>query len=410
MKLPAHAMSWTLNGQPASEWMKASEQRFAGRAVAAVQDGASTEAALTAEMRWIVGYNISLFNRLLDDPDFELDEFSAADLVASAANRASEGHAIESVLSSYVAGTAAVFEVLADSVDRATSPDLDAIVAALFQYLRTVLVLVARGFQVEAARVTDGDRDARFAAYSALINGTDAVRLAGRAGVPISANYLVLAMQLGDHPPDAASGRSAGVPRFRRLNEVRRVLDSFAAGEVLALIRDPVGTALVPVHGGATVADARKLAQDLAEATGVPVHVGASFATVEQVPQAVEEAEAVLRLVTAIRLHPGGWTLDDVIIPYQLTRPGPARDVLMRRLTVLDAHPDWERTIREYIRTGGDRRATATALQIHPNTVDYRLRRFVEAAGLPATTQTLASVVQTALWVWDVARREDSSL
>jgi sugar diacid utilization regulator len=53
------------------------------------------------------------------------------------------------------------------------------------------------------------------------------------------------------------------------------------------------------------------------------------------------------------------------------------------RLRPLDQHPEWEKTLRAFVRHGYDRRATATALNLHlhPNTVDYRLGRITIACG-----------------------------
>ncbi|MFE4698929.1 helix-turn-helix domain-containing protein [Streptomyces sp. NPDC056738] len=39
----------------------------------------------------------------------------------------------------------------------------------------------------------------------------------------------------------------------------------------------------------------------------------------------------------------------------------------------LDEHPDWEQTLRVYLRHGYDRHRTADELRLHPISVDYRL-------------------------------------
>lgn len=44
--------------------------------------------------------------------------------------------------------------------------------------------------------------------------------------------------------------------------------------------------------------------------------------------------------------------------------------------------PDLLETLEEFVDTGLDRRATAKVMHIHPNTLDYRLRRIVELTGL----------------------------
>lgn len=389
----------------------------------ALDDAPGSDPSRSSELRWIVDYNVTLFIRMLEDGAFDLDESAGAELVASAANRAAQGFSIENLLDSYVEGTSAVWQAVTALVDRDRSPDLDQVTEGLFQYLRAVLSLVARGFQLEASRVSAGAQDARYAVFSALISGADPVHVAGRAAIPLASRYLVIALRLGgsDEGGENAGGENAGgenaaargtatkearraaeIPQRRRANEIRRILAEFGAGEVLALVGDPVGTALVPVRDESTTSDLAALGATLVDAMGTPVHIGATFASVDGIPDALEQSEQVLELVLALGFDPGVWTLDDVLVPFQLTRPGPARDALAARLRVLDDHADWEETVRAYLRFDGDRQRTAQHLHVHPNTVDYRLRRLAEAAGLDNGTQTFISVALPAIWVRDV--------
>ena len=43
---------------------------------------------------------------------------------------------------------------------------------------------------------------------------------------------------------------------------------------------------------------------------------------------------------------------------------------------------DLQTTLEAFLEAGLDRRATAEALHVHPNTLDYRLRRIEEVTGL----------------------------
>ncbi|MFF3288294.1 PucR family transcriptional regulator [Streptomyces sp. NPDC003023] len=65
-----------------------------------------------------------------------------------------------------------------------------------------------------------------------------------------------------------------------------------------------------------------------------------------------------------------------------MSRPGPARDRLARLLDPLEAAPELLETLTGYLAHGQSRKRTATALHVHPNTVDYRLRRLTELTGL----------------------------
>jgi sugar diacid utilization regulator len=89
--------------------------------------------------------------------------------------------------------------------------------------------------------------------------------------------------------------------------------------------------------------------------------------------------------------------LRDVLLEYQLSRPSQAVRELARLLEPLDRNPDLPLTLETYLSHDCDRRRTAAALHVHPNTLDYRLRRIVTLTGLdPATThglQTLGAAV-----------------
>ena len=79
-----------------------------------------------------------------------------------------------------------------------------------------------------------------------------------------------------------------------------------------------------------------------------------------------------------------------MLLEYQLTRPSDAHAALSELLDPLDRNPDLPHTLEVYLANDLDRRRTAAALHVHPNTLDYRLRRIVELTGLdPATSRGL---------------------
>ena len=408
MRSPARAARAPhIDGTPAAAWLRAHRRDLVDQALAGLSSPGGPDRSRDPQLRWIVDYNVALFVGLLDDPDLDLDETVAADLVASAANRAGEGSPIESLLQDYIAGMAAIWRAIAEQSRPDEFADLVELTDSLFAYMRSVSALVVRGFQHEAARISMGERDARFAVYSSLLGGSDPEQVAARAGIPLSSRYLVLSLQLGEPPETPVAGRAPRVPQLRRANTVRRVLGEFADGDVLALMRDPLGTALVPLApqpSPSEVSDVRALLARLADALGAPVHAGAVVATPDEVPAAATRAEEILELVVATGMHPGAWFLDDVLVPYQLTRPGPARELLAERMRVLDAHPDWEATLRAFLASGYDRRRTAEALHVHPNTVDYRLGRIATACGIDAADAALRPAALAALAVRDLER------
>ncbi|WP_328908133.1 helix-turn-helix domain-containing protein [Streptomyces sp. NBC_00234] len=133
------------------------------------------------------------------------------------------------------------------------------------------------------------------------------------------------------------------------------------------------------------------------------LHVGAALVAVADIPAAVAQCADVCEIAVATHRPPGVYHLEDVLIEYQLTRPGPALQLLLDRLTPLDRHPDWEDTLRVYLRHHCDRRLTAAELHLHPNSVDYRLSRLADACGFDATDPAQRAVAHTALCVRDLA-------
>ncbi|MFJ5991443.1 PucR family transcriptional regulator [Lentzea sp. NPDC092896] len=386
-------------GTNAVDWLLTHRRRLVDAALAEMRPAETPQ--VTAQLRWLIDVNIGLFSELLADPGRIVDEEMAADLVASAATRAGEGSPIENLLQDYISGIAGIWRAVVADVRPGELDDLAALTTRLFEYLRSVTSLVVRGFQHEAARISIGERDARFALYSALLTGAETTS----ALHAVAPRYLVLALHLGHH--EESPGPSSRVPSLRRITAVQRLLAEFSDGDVLALIRDPEGTALIPLPATPTATEAddiRRLVTRLADALGSAVHAGAATAPPDGIPATATLTEEILELVLATGRSPGVWFLDDVLVPYQLTRPGPARDLLATRMRTLDAHPDWEATLRAFLASGYDRRRTAEALHVHPNTVDYRLDRIATTCGFDAADPGQRPAALAALAVLDLER------
>jgi len=389
-----------IDGVDAADWIVAHRRDLVATALAELADATvGDDIERASQLRWIMDYNVALFARVFSG-DAVLDETSAAELVASAALRASEGSPVEILLETYVGGTGAIWRHMAAHARPEELTDLVALTGALFDYLRGVMALVVRGFEREASRVRLGERDARYALYAALLSGDDLERASARSGLEVAARYLVLAIHVGDEPTVAPA--AAHVASIRRGNALLRTLDELASGEVLAVLGDQRGTALIPISPLASPDErdrVRSAIDQLHSELGAAVHVGAAPAPAGRVPDAAAQAEEILDLVLAISSSAGAWFLEDVLLPYQLTRPGPAFDALSERLAVLDGHPEWVQTLRAYARHGWDRMSTARELHIHPNTVDYRLRRMAEATGLDAGDPAQRPLVVAAMYV-----------
>jgi sugar diacid utilization regulator len=164
---------------------------------------------------------------------------------------------------------------------------------------------------------------------------------------------------------------------------VQGVLDEFAAGEVLGLFDATGGTVFLPDDGRAV----DELAGRLQTAAGAQVRAAvACDVETARLAAASTQVREVLRLVGRLGRPAGLYRLADVLLEYQLTRPSDALAGLAALLDPLERNPDLLLTLDTYLAEDLDRRRTAAALHVHPNTLDYRLKRIVGLTGLEPTT------------------------
>jgi sugar diacid utilization regulator len=181
---------------------------------------------------------------------------------------------------------------------------------------------------------------------------------------------------------------------------VRRVqarLDEHAGAPVLGLLDPAGGTVFLP--DVVDLDELPPLVEALTVAAGAPVRAAAACTdTVGGLARASGLARDVLRLAARLERPPGLYVLRDVLLEYQLTYPSDAVPALVSLLDPLERNPDLLLTLDAYLAEDLDRRRTAAALHVHPNTLDYRLKRIVELTGLePATTAGLQLLAAAAM-------------
>ncbi|NEB04774.1 helix-turn-helix domain-containing protein [Streptomyces sp. SID13726] len=141
------------------------------------------------------------------------------------------------------------------------------------------------------------------------------------------------------------------------------------------------------------------LVRDFAHAVGRPCAVGTATAPLAELPEALERARRISRVaapsqVTAL-LRPH--TLADVFVELAVGDVPFIDDWLRVVARRLAPGPDLLATLDAYYRHDMHRGAAATALNVHPRTLDYRLRRVRELTGVdPGSTRgvrTLSAVV-----------------
>lgn len=340
-------------------------------------------ASQAADIRWAVEHSLqaaadSLTGRPSDD---EL-------LRASAVRRFEEGSSFASVMAAYHRGVAVIWEQLRSHADEADAATLAECARLLFLHLERIAAALAADFERTWTLSHLGERDARFAIFTALTQDGDAEGEAHRSGRTLASRYGILVVRLRQ----SAESSPGDVLARRATQRLRTAIDSIAAGEVLAVLGAAGGTALVPLREGAeTITELREALQSAfgADCTGAWVEAGVS-----DVSDAVRVAEELVDIVVAIRGEGAVHTLDDLLLEYQSARPGPGRSRLAQRLDGVSG--ELLQTVDAYLDSGGERRATAAVLQVHPNTVDYRLGRVLTLTGMDATAPDGAAQLRAA--------------
>ncbi|GAA4883790.1 helix-turn-helix domain-containing protein [Kitasatospora terrestris] len=300
---------------------------------------------------------------------------------ASAARRAEEGVPIEAVVDAYYLGA----QVCVDFLGTQLPPEqVGFAYRALLTGLRVTVAEVTAGYLEERQAQVGESGAARHTMLAALLIGADIRTVAARTGTALPPAYLVLSLAIGTHRDEAREDVDGEVAARRKIRRIRAELDRITGAPVLARLTAGEGLALLP----RTDPDAEQRAwldtvlADLGRAANVPITAGAAAGPPERVADAARLAAEVRDTALVFRRPPGAYRLDDLLVEHQLTRPGAARDRLAALLAPLAAHPDLLPTLRLYLECGHNRREVAARQHIHPNTVDYRLRRIAALTGL----------------------------
>jgi hypothetical protein len=348
---------------------------------------------LEGEILSITQENLRLFFRTLRSGE-PLSSSELGDVRLSAARRAEERVPLDAVLTAYHVGARIGWQAI---VDGAKPDETDAVISAgarVLSYAQQVTAEVAAAYLEEQQTIYGEERDARRSLASALLSGEPADGLAARLGVSIAPAYVVVALRIGEHTDEADRGVGGAIAARRKVRRAQRTLDEWLGEPVIGLL-DPVGGAVLlptmPEEANEVADRLPKLADMLADAAGVEVTAGGAVAhRPDDIARASAQAQDVLRLARLLQRPPGGYLLRDVLLEYQLTRPSDAQSDLAQLLVPLERNPDLPLTLEVYLDHDLDRRSTAAALHVHPNTLDYRLRRIVELTGLdPSTTRGL---------------------
>ncbi|MDL4774471.1 MULTISPECIES: PucR family transcriptional regulator [Thermomonosporaceae] len=335
--------------------------------------GRLPEEVIEGEVRRSVEASVLFFLRMLR-PGHGPGAGEVTEVVAWSARRAAERVPLEAALAAHLVGAEVLWRALAETT-AGDAAGLDAAGDALLRHIRHMIPAVALAHLEEQQRGQAEAREAHRALVDALLAGRPALALAEAAGVPLAPSHLVVVVR-PDGPP--VPGGTA-----RRLQSA---LDGLTGTKVLTALDATGGTVLLPSAPGSTGLDMAGLPDLLArlgEAVGRPLVAAAAVAEDHgAVAAGAAEAGRVMDIVRRLGRPPGLYRFEDVVLEYQLARPGPGLAVLAAKLDRLAERPELMDTLRAFVRHGHNRSRTAKDLHVHRNTLDYRLRKVAALTGL----------------------------
>ena len=326
-----------------------------------------------------------------------------ADQIAAAVRRAQQGVPLDVVLSTYHVASAIGWESMAALAEPDEVNDLLATVPALLRYLSVAVPAVAAAYLAEQQALHAERREAGRALVAALLTGREAEPLAERIGLDLSSHHVVIAVRV--ETPPLAEGAGGPDARLAVHGLVRRLRAELPRHALSALDHDG-GTVLLPATAETVESeldDAAELVRNLHTAAGTALIGGIAAAeSREDVPTAARQAADIAELAQRLGRPAGAYVLDDVLLEYQLCRPGPGRKRLARVMDRLSEHPDLLHTLRVFINSDHNRHRTADELHLHRNTLNYRLRRVTELTGYNPADPTDIRLLSASLIVHDL--------
>lgn len=292
-----------------------------------------------------------------------------------------EGHAEDrlpqrALLDGLYGGMNHIWNLAIEAAEPDDLPDLFTLSQQLLKLLSDISVAISDVYTEVEQSLYGGDRQARRALCAALLDGDDPESAARRADITVAERYDVLALRL--RAVERVAPMSDHTLARRRMRLVQHVLDEASGTTALHTFDGTSGVALLPAGGGHA-----RLAHRLTDLLGTDVLIVAeqsvpTTALPDLARHLTESAELARMLDRPVEVY----DLDDLLLEYQLTRPGPVRDRLIARIAPLLDHPHLVEALDVHIRFGTDRKAAAAELYLHPNTLSYRLRRVAEITGI----------------------------
>lgn len=340
---------------------------------------------LDGEIAEFTKQHFRIFSRVMLESRPPTEEELAGPILA-ASRRAQEDIPLPALLAVYSVAARVGIEALRDLATPEEAADVLAISVQLQRYLQLILPAVTSAYLEERQGVYGAATATRRELFDALVKGTPWSAAAERASVTLALAYHVLFLYMPEPAANTVVAR-------RRAHLVQDILDGYAREPVLASLDGRGGIILLPAVG-----KVESLLPLFSAVAGGAVTLGVADASDPgEIAAAADEARELALLALRLERGPGAYRLSDVLLEYQITRPGRARDLLAATVQPLAAHPHLQQALTAYLHHEHGRQLAAKSLHVHPNTLDYRLRRVAELTGLdpaqPSAARTLAAAL-----------------
>lgn len=222
-----------------------------------------------------------------------------------------------------------------------------------------------------------------------LADSPVAADAAASLGMPLASRYVVAVVRIPSAPVTSASDRRDEVVESI-LKHHRVPITWHEPDELVVLL--PAGD-----NGSAVEERALRLVREFASLVGRPCAAGAASGQFRQLAEALALARQISRAAPLEAEPRGLHTMPDVFVELGVAQLGQAGDWLRELGRQLSAGPDLVTTVDAFYQHGMNRLRTASALHVHPRTLDYRLRRVRELTGVDPASVRGVRILSTAV-------------
>lgn len=324
------------------------------------------------------------------DPDFEVQ------LRDSAVRRFHQGVTIEGLLHSYRLWGLEVWQALKGVVDRTNPLEVEAaleVVDRVMAYVDHASVVVAQAFFAEVAGITSDRSLIRGDALDALLGGpvatSDVERRLAALSQSLEGSHVVIVIRGGQ-------SLGAGSQALRQLVERVRHYLRPASDRLTLGIRSNEVVAIYPLSESETDLEVRTASEKLARSLArTAVGIGRSRRGIEGIAMSYGEASEAASISDTLERFGQATHFRDVLLDHLGRASKYSTSLIEDTLKPLQEYDELRQamlvsTLRTFYESRFSLTRSAKALQVHPNTIAYRLRRIHELTGLdPANPDDL---------------------